>query len=97
LGGPVGAGLGGLFGALFSKLDITTDYTLDLHFVLICGRSEDLAATPASFVNTLEWDTETPISLAREGVRRIELSGKDDPRWKSSLPGITQISLEVTS
>ncbi len=96
LGGPAGAAAGALFGGLFSKLDISTDYTLRLHVVLICGKSDHLAATRKTFSNELTWDTTTPITLENEGTQRVEVRGDRPGPWRVSLPGIHQISLEVT-
>lgn len=96
LGGLPGLLVGAAFGGLFAKLDITTEYTLVVRLAVIAGRSDTLCAHLSSAQNTYSWGTDEVITRAKEGGVRVELEGDHDPRWRHTVPAITQLSLEVT-
>lgn len=96
LGGLPGLLAGAAFGGLFAKLDITTDYTLVVRLAVIAGRSDTLRAHLSTAQNTYSWGTDEVISRAKEGVVRVEMEGDHNPRWRHTVPAITQLSLEVT-
>lgn len=95
--GPFGALTGAVFGALFSKLNITTDYTLDIRFALIAGYQADFAVSLHKKSHTFDWDKKDVITRKNDGtVVGFEMQGDPDPRWSVAVPAITLLSLEVT-
>jgi hypothetical protein len=89
-----GAGLA-LLPSLLQKLDVATRYRLTVRLLIVAGDADALHVTTAGGSTSYDWDTTTAIQRRDAGVVRKTVVGDTSREWVDSVPGVSQLSLDV--